>query len=74
MANIQGSCGKQPCPVCNAPLDELSNVSKTWPPRTVAEMRQVIIEVNALSSGDQEKTLSEHGIRDVDVSIILAVL
>jgi hypothetical protein len=69
MAHIRGSRGKRPCPVCLAPLEQLSDVSKTWLLRTTEQTQQVIDEAKELSKTDCEKKLSAYGIRDVDVSL-----
>ena len=71
MAQIRGGRGKQPCLICLVPKENLSDVSTTWPLRTVKHMKQIIDQANTLNTKEGEKLLSAFGIRNVDVSIIL---
>ena len=71
MAQIQGGRGKRPCPICLVPKENLSDVSTTWPLRTVKHTKQIIDQANTLNTKEGEKLLSAFGIRNVDMSIIL---
>ena len=69
MALTWGSRAKRPCPVCLAPLEELSDISRTWQARTVEHTQQIIKKAKALKKTAGEKLLSEFGIRNVEVSL-----
>ncbi len=61
-----------PCPICFVPKDQLADISKSWPLRTVAQMQRIIKDGQTLyiNKSDREKHLSKYGIRDADVSPI----
>ena len=66
MALICGTKGKCPCPMCLVPLEELHNLAKTFPMRTISqavEGYQVYLRKKTL--GDE--ILKALGLRPVDV-------
>ena len=71
MAQIRGGRGKRPCPICLVPKENLSDVSTTWPLKTVKHTKQIIDQANTLNTKEGEKLLSAFGIHNVDMSIIL---
>jgi hypothetical protein len=69
MALIRGTTSKQPCPIFFVGVDELSDITKTWTLRTAVYTQDVLQQAHAIQSvTEHEKLLTEHGIRDVDVS------
>jgi hypothetical protein len=69
MALICGTTSKWPCPICFVSADELSNITKTWMLRTAVHTQDVLRQAHAIQSvTEHEKLLTEHGIRDVDMS------
>jgi hypothetical protein len=69
MALIRGTTSKRPCPICFVGGDELSDITKTWTLRTAIHTQDVLRQAHTIQSiTEREKLLSEHGIRDVDVS------
>ena len=66
MTLIRGAKGKCPCPVCLVPLEELCNLSKTFPTRTVSqgvEAYQAYLRKKSVG----EEILKGLGLRPVDV-------
>ncbi|KAF8267083.1 hypothetical protein EI94DRAFT_1582603 [Lactarius quietus] len=70
----RGSRAKQPCLVCLAPLEKLSDLSVTWEPRTVASTKNIIERARCLNKKECEGLLSAHGIRDVEVGLFQLLL
>ena len=69
MALICGTTSKRLCPICFVGADELSDITKTWTLRTAVHTQDVLQQAHAIQSvTEREKLLTEHGIRDVDVS------
>jgi len=69
MALIHGTTSKWPCPICFVGADELSDITKTWTLRTAVNTQEILWQAHGIQGITEcEKLLSEHGIRDVDVS------
>ena len=69
MALICGSNSKRPCPICLVNGNELVNITKRSTLRTALDNQQLLQEACGIQRiFEREKLLSEHGIRDVDVS------
>lgn len=69
MALIRGLGSLAPCPVCLVHRDDLSDVTKRSPRRTLRGT-QLILESarNAPTATDKEKELKAAGLRDVEVT------
>lgn len=67
MCLLRGTKGKCPCPVCLAPLEELSDLSKTFPLRTVDQAKNALAEYQR-SKSEGEAILKALGLRPVAVS------
>jgi hypothetical protein len=69
MALIRGTKSKRPCPICLIDGNELADITKRSVLRTALDTQQLLQEARQMRRvSDREKLLSEHGIRDVDVS------
>jgi len=71
MSLIRGSTSKRPCPVCTVGAEELVDITRTWPARTAAHTQELVTQARKLKASERESLLSEHGIRNVDVSQVL---
>ena len=67
MCLLRGTKGKCPCPVCLAPLEELSELSKTFNIRTVAQAKHALAVYQQRKS-EGEAILKALGLRPVPVS------
>ena len=68
MSLIRGRGGKCPCPVCLVPLEELHDLSKTYPLRSVEEAQEAL-RVYKFSKAQGEAILKSLGLRPVEVLI-----
>src|SRR6266851_8483142 len=69
MALICGTTSKRLCPICFVSADELSDITKTWMLRTAVNTQEILQQAHGIQGITEcKKLLSEHGIRDVDVS------
>jgi len=69
MALIRGTTSKRLCPICFVSADELSDITKTWMLRTAVNTQEILQQAHGIQGITEcKKLLSEHGIRDVDVS------
>jgi hypothetical protein len=66
MTLIRGTKGKCPCPVCLVPLEELCNLSKTFPMRTIRQAVEGYEAYLRKKSRDKE-ILKALGLRPVNV-------
>lgn len=66
MTLICGTRGKCPCPVCLVPLEELCDLSKTFPIRTVSQAVEGY-QVYLRKKSEGEAILKALGLRPVDV-------
>jgi len=66
MALIRGSCGKCPCPVCLVPLEELHNLSKTFPFRSMQDA-VAALNIYKISKARGEELLKSLGLRPIEV-------
>ncbi|KAF8120295.1 hypothetical protein EV363DRAFT_1191298 [Boletus edulis] len=65
MCLLRGTKGKRPCPVCLAPLEELSDLSKTFEARTTAQAKDAYA-VYLRKKSDGEPILKALGLRPVE--------
>ncbi|KAI5993201.1 hypothetical protein EDD15DRAFT_2388095 [Pisolithus albus] len=65
MSLIRGRTGKCPCPVCLVPLEELHDISRTYPMRSV-EQAQRALRIYRHNRSEGEKALKALGLRPVD--------
>jgi hypothetical protein len=71
MALIRGTKSKRPCPICLVDANELVNITMTSPLRTALDTQRLLQDARGVQRVlEREKLLSEHGIRDVDVSAL----
>ena len=69
MALIHGTTSKRPCPICFVGAEELSDITRTWMLRTAVNTQEILRRAHGIQGvTEREKLLTEHGIRDVDVS------
>ena len=68
MSLIRGRSGKCPCPVCLVPLDELHDLSKSFPLRSQTEAQEALATW-AENRARGEEILKKLGLRLVDVCI-----
>jgi hypothetical protein len=75
MALTRGTRSKRPCPICLVGADELANITKTSTLRTILDTQRLVQQARGIQRiSERDKVLSEHGIRDVDVSGHSAIL
>ena len=67
MCLLQGTKGKWPCPICLAPLKELSELSKTFNMLTVSQVKHALAVYQQRKS-EGEAILKALGLRLVSVS------
>lgn len=67
MSLIRGLQCKCPCPVCLVPLDELHDLSKTFPIRSMKDA-QVALDIYRQNRTEGEEVLKGLGLRPVAVS------
>ncbi|KAG2065452.1 hypothetical protein BDR04DRAFT_1130398 [Suillus decipiens] len=65
MALIRGSCGKCLCPVCLVPLEELRNLSKTFPFRSMQDA-VTALNIYKVSKARGEELLKSLGLRPIE--------
>lgn len=71
MSLNRGTGGHLPCPICLAPKEQLSDVSRTWPLRDAVQTQNILKDARAFERAqERESLLSLHGLRDIDVSSI----
>ena len=68
MSLNRGTGGHRPCSICVAPKEELSDILKTWPLRDAVETQNLLMNARSLGNTQRENLLSQHGLRDIDVS------
>lgn len=68
MSLNQGNGGRLPCSICLAPKEQFSDVSMTWSLRDAVQTRNILQDARALGKPQCESLLSQHGLRDIDVS------
>lgn len=73
MCLIRGTNSKFPCPICLAPLEELSELSKTFPTRTADQAKDALAHYRR-NNAEGEVILKSLGLRPVEVNshLILA--
>ena len=75
MALIRGSRSKRLCPICLVAADELADITKTSTLRMAADSQRLVQQARGVQRlSERDKMLSQHGIRDVDVSDHSAIL
>jgi hypothetical protein len=74
MSLIRGSTSKRPCPVCTVGAEELVDITRTWPPRSAVHTQELVAQARKLKATARETLLSEHGIRNVDVSQVFLTI
>lgn len=67
MSLIRGVQCKRPCPVCLVPLNELSDLSKTFAIRTAKDAQDALV-IYRRSKTQGEELLKSLGLRAVEVS------
>jgi len=67
MSLIRGRTGKCPCPVCLVPLEELHDLSKTFPMRSIQEGKRGL-QVYRARKAEGETILKALGLQPVEVS------
>ncbi|KIK13108.1 hypothetical protein PISMIDRAFT_83897, partial [Pisolithus microcarpus 441] len=65
MSLIHGCIGKCPCPVCLVPLEELHDISRTYPMRSM-EQAQHVLHIYRHNHSEGEKVLKVLGLWPVD--------
>ncbi|KAF8439411.1 hypothetical protein L210DRAFT_3612603 [Boletus edulis BED1] len=65
MCLLRGTKGKRPCPVCLTPLEELSDLSKTFEARTTAQAKDAYV-VYLRKKSDGEPILKALGLQPVE--------
>ena len=70
MSLIRGHRCKCPCPVCLVPLEELHDLSKTFPLRSVIDAQAALNIYNEVSKIEGEKILKSLGLRPIKVGIL----
>ncbi|KAH6902842.1 hypothetical protein BKA70DRAFT_1111973 [Coprinopsis sp. MPI-PUGE-AT-0042] len=65
MAMIRGVGSKYPCPVCLVPDNAISDLGRTHPLRTTADMSAVLESTTTMNATDKEQTLMNVGLRDI---------
>lgn len=75
MCLLRGTRSKCPCPVCLAPLEELADLSKTFPART-ADQAKDALACYQQNKSEGEAILKSLGLRPVEVnsSLLLSLL
>ena len=68
MCLLRGTKSKCPCPVCLAPREELSDLSKTFEAHTVAQAKHTLT-IYQQKKSDGEVILKALGLRPVPVSV-----
>ena len=68
MCLLRGTKGKCPCPVCLAPREELSDLSKTFEARTVAQAKHALA-IYQQKKSEGEVLLKALGLRPVPVGL-----
>lgn len=72
MSLIHGVMGKFPCPICLVPQDELFDLLKTWPLRTLHGAIHLLRKARKKpTKAKREQKLKSQSLRDVDVSHLL---
>jgi len=71
MSLIRGTTSKRPCPICTVGADELVDITRTWTARTAVDTQALLAQARTLTASARETLLSEHGIRNVEVSQVL---
>ena len=66
MSLIRSRGGKCPCPMCLVPLEELHDLSKTYPLRSVEEAKEAL-RVYGFSKAQGKEMLKSLGLRPVEV-------
>jgi hypothetical protein len=75
MALTRGTNSKRPCPICLVSADELADITKASMLRTVIDTQRLVQQARGVQRlSERDKMLSQHGIRDVDVSDHSAIL
>ena len=73
MALLRGVNSKRPCPICLVPLEELHDLTKNHPLRTVEQGRLALEAWEAKKSVGEER-LKVLGLRPVQVSYTLLLV
>ena len=66
MSLIRGTKGKRPCPVCLVPLDQLHEISKSFPARIVADAMEAL-RLYSIDRAKGEERLKQFGLRPISV-------
>ena len=66
MSLIRGARGKCPCPKCLVPLDQLHELSRSFPARIVADAMEAL-RLYSIDRAKGEEQLKEFGLRAIAV-------